>query len=94
MLEKLGTVFIAASVVLNVGALYLFITLAIAAGEANGRPAVAVRALFRVYGSLLRGTMIRVDKGGNVAVYREVQGSNPVRFGLWDDSREETGGEP
>lgn len=93
MLEKLGAVFIAVSVVLNVGVLYLFITVAIAAGQAHKRPAVALRALFRAYGSTLRGTAIRVDKKGDVTVYREVRGSNPVKLDLWDTSQEDTGGE-
>ncbi len=93
MLEKLGAVFIAVSVVLNVGVLYLFITVAIAAGQAHKRPAVALRALFRAYGSTLRGTAIRVNKKGDVTVYREVRGSNPVKLDLWDTSQEDTGGE-
>lgn len=93
MLEKLGAVLIAASIVLNVGALYFFLTMAIAAGGAHKRPAVALRALFRAYGSTLRGTMIRVDKEGDVIVYREVPGSDPVKLDFWDNSEEETGSE-
>ena len=93
MLEKLGAALIAASIVLNVGALYLFITLAIAASQIHSRPAVALRAMFRVYGSTLRGTLVSVDRNGDITVYREVQGSDPVKLDIWDNSEEEIGGE-